>query len=370
MEEEGFVLSTLENRKQQFKQLRGCQYINTVKREMYMAQCVENMLKKEGFLGGNIPLKVWLYDQDFEKALPQYVKNECKQVSKYCGVFETRGEKRAATHLLQGINILLLMIALVHREQINHQEIIALFPADRQTKKKEENPAWIAVPHNPFIDYIDIEQFLKAGGMKHALETKSLYSYVKRESLVNAAEQLDGVKIEGAVNWEAILAKISEQIKLAPEELASFKRQAQVLKALSLKDLLKTVALLFGKIGTDIGKTIRIFLENEFNWGYYSDHEDYVFHNNAHPNNFVVLPDLYGNEQLLAPLDFDMAYFRNEFININYTDPTYGMNDRELFDTYTIQSITALEFSLVGLENMENFKYQTFDCSKYEQPVL
>lgn len=58
------------------------------------------MLKKENYIAGNFPLKIWLYDVNFERSLPNYVKNDRKLISKYCGVFETRGEKRAATHLL------------------------------------------------------------------------------------------------------------------------------------------------------------------------------------------------------------------------------------------------------------------------------
>lgn len=34
---------------------------------------------------------------------------------------------------------------------------------------------------------------------------------------------------------------------------------------------------------------------------------------------------------------------------------------------YSIYSIIALEMSLAGLENMENFKYQTFDFNKFDK---
>lgn len=30
-------------------------------------------------------------------------------------------------------------------------------------------------------------------------------------------------------------------------------------------------------------------LENNINWGYYKDHDPYIHHCNAHPNNFVIL---------------------------------------------------------------------------------
>jgi len=45
-----------------------------------------------------------------------------------------------------------------------------------------------------------------------------------------------------------------------------------------------------------------------------------------------LIPDNLESDNLLAPLDFDLAYYRNEFININYEDPNYGKNDELLFD--------------------------------------
>lgn len=38
----------------------------------------------------------------------------------------------------------------------------------------------------------------------------------------------------------------------------------------------------------------------------------------AHLNNFIILPDTYKN--ILAPIDFDLAYLKKEFININYEE--------------------------------------------------
>lgn len=77
---------------------------------------------------------------------------------------------------------------------------------------------------------------------------------------------------------------------------------------------------------------MRIFQENEISWGYYNDHDPFLFHCNAHPNNLVLVPDFLESNNLLAPLDFDLAFYKNEFININYEDPNYAKNDGILFD--------------------------------------
>jgi len=39
-----------------------------------------------------------------------------------------------------------------------------------------------------------------------------------------------------------------------------------------------------------MGKIFRILLNNNVNWGYFTDHHPWGFHCNAHMNNFAVLP--------------------------------------------------------------------------------
>jgi hypothetical protein len=58
-----------------------------------------------------------------------------------------------------------------------------------------------------------------------------------------------------------------------------------------VKKFWEMVCFIFGRIGFEIGKIFRIFIENEISWGYYSDHDPNSFHQNAHPNNLVVLPE-------------------------------------------------------------------------------
>jgi len=63
---------------------------------------INDALKPYGFESGNKPIGIITYAKDadygslnLENALPEY--------EKYCGVFETLGDKRLATHLLQGL---------------------------------------------------------------------------------------------------------------------------------------------------------------------------------------------------------------------------------------------------------------------------
>jgi len=50
--------------------------------------------------------------------------------------------------------------------------------------------------------------------------------------------------------------------------------------------------------------------ENEVNWGYYYDHDPNSPHSNAHPCNFVVIPDFMESNNIIAPLDYDLAFFK------------------------------------------------------------
>lgn len=46
---------------------------------------------------------------------------------------------------------------------------------------------------------------------------------------------------------------------------------------------------LLHRLGYEVGRVFRLLLQNEVNWGYYFDHDPFMPHCNAHPNNFIVL---------------------------------------------------------------------------------
>ena len=82
---------------------------------------------------------------------------------------------------------------------------------------------------------------------------------------------------------------------------------------------------------------------------------DVVNHCNAHCNNLVVLPQ--GNESLLSPLDFDLAYSKKNMIVINKEVPTFGQHDLSYWDNYINGEFIDLSLDLCGAENY-NFKFQ------------
>lgn len=123
----------------------------------------------------------------------------------------------------------------------------------------------------------------------------------------------------------------------------------------------ENIALLFARIGYETGQFKRALDENQISWGYFIDHNLFEPHCNAHPNNFLVLDLLSPSNPsnlLLAPLDFDMAYNLETFVNIVEDSPDFGRGrDAEMFDNWSGLEKYELEKALGGQENMANFSY-------------
>jgi hypothetical protein len=67
--------------------------------------------------------------------------------------------------------------------------------------------------------------------------------------------------------------------------------------------------LIYARSGAEAGKTKRIMDENLISWGYFTDHNPFEPHCNAHANNFVVLlPNKSPNKNILGIVDLDMAF--------------------------------------------------------------
>ena len=49
-----------------------------------------------------------------------------------------------------------------------------------------------------------------------------------------------------------------------------------------MKNFIELYCELYARIGWEIGKIKRIFLENSVNWGYFFDHDSFVAHCNGY----------------------------------------------------------------------------------------
>lgn len=138
--------------------------------------------------------------------------------------------------------------------------------------------------------------------------------------------------------------------------------KAQIEKVRQCKSFSHLLSLTFARIGHEAGLVKRVMDENLISWGYFTDHNIFEPHCNAHPNNFLVLdleaPYNQDKGNLLAPLDFDMTYEFSTFVSIVEDNPsTFGKQDREQFDCWSGMEKYELEKALGGEENMANFDY-------------
>jgi hypothetical protein len=82
------------------------------------------------------------------------------------------------------------------------------------------------------------------------------------------------------------------------------------------------ILLVFARTGAEAGKAKRVLDENLISWGYYTDHNPFEPHCNAHPNNFVITdPAKTESHTILAIVDLDLAYEFESFVNTIEPDP-------------------------------------------------
>jgi len=346
-EENGFIKSLGKvNLNPDSQEIRGCHYKHTVKRELLMTEKIDSFLKDFGFQSANRSIGFWLYPEnigDIDKSLS----NEFPKIQKYCGIFETLGEKRVATHLFQGFEALLAEI-IRFQEKIKgfSMNLDEVFPKDRVLK----DGSFIATPVN----------------MEESSEPEPLIDilgFISDKKII--CPLINQNEIPG------FLAEIIENLAIKPLYIQLFSEifldLCQESPEILLTDFFGISAVLFARIGFEIGRIKRIFQAKSLNWGYYFDHHPYLAHCNAHPNNFAILPENAFFENILAPLDFDLAFEEHEFINISYEDKTYGEFDKEVFKAFMEQERISLELAFTGMENMDNFQYYGLNLKELDK---
>ena len=339
--------------------VRGCQFFNSVYRELYFTETIGKLLEQNQLVSGNAPLGLWKYD--FEHAS---LKNEYRQsIDKYCGLLFTLGDRRLTTHLFQGAEALLIQAASQAGQIFTESDVEALVDVFRakgrfDETKQEVRPTWkckiFRQPKVPVFHHTE-GKFSKDPGGLHSDFIRDNLTYTKEENevlvdLVNASPSLE--KLESALkalDINQLRAAITKDGPLIVDDgvtdsvLMSFK------DVQSTGSVLQALALIFARCGAECGKVKRLLDEAEISWGYFTDHNPYEPHCNAHPNNFLVIDPIQNkNHCLTAALDFDLAFDFVSFTNTIEPDPEvftdeenmmiqkerFCSNDREQFDDW------------------------------------
>lgn len=103
------------------------------------------------------------------------------------------------------------------------------------------------------------------------------------------------------------------------------------MQSAEISTLATAIPLIFLRCGAECGKVKRLFDEHGISWGYFTDHNPFEPHCNAHPNNLVVLDPMQNEHaNLLGVLDLDLAYSRETFVNTIEPDPEFFTDEENL----------------------------------------
>ena len=267
------------------------------------------------------------------------------EIDKYCGIFKTLGDKRLKTHLLCGLEKILEIISklcvdkkLINDESLN--ELKKIFPSARLPNKIETFK---------IIQFFGPKNITFDEWVKKPVYEKSHYDEIisceqfKKE--INSNKNLK-IFIEQAENYDEILNLLSKNLSekhklIATNIIENMKKEQKRGKKFFL-----TLLNIYIRIGYEVGKIKRCLQDANINWGSYID-KGCSYHKNAHSNNIVVLPQ--GNESLLSPLDFDLAFSKDKMIIINKDCSTFGKHDLSYWDNYINAEFVDLSSDLCGV---------------------
>eukprot|EP01064_Diplonema_japonicum_P011345 TRINITY_DN18651_c0_g1_i1.p1 TRINITY_DN18651_c0_g1~~TRINITY_DN18651_c0_g1_i1.p1 ORF type:complete len:864 (+),score=141.21 TRINITY_DN18651_c0_g1_i1:58-2592(+) len=231
---------------------RGCGFEDSVLCEMHMCR----RIKEAGVPVGNTPVTAWHYGKN---AVP------CKgseNIPKWCGVFETVGDRRAGDHLISGI--LRLATLMVPESQMKALR--------KEVQRKREN--------SDADDLLETDMLTACEMQIADLSDAVLY------------EAPPPVKPDCPL-WNQIVERLHVSLSKAKAEA-------------DIGSILLHVAK---RVGWECSDVMCALEKAGISWGTYRD--CLGTHCNAHINNMVVVRN--GGERLLAAVDFDMAFTREAY---------------------------------------------------------
>lgn len=363
----GFNLNeVLEVDKNHFE-IFGAQFKNSCLRELHITNKLSNQLEKYRITCGNKPLGFWRYPKFSTIYNDLNFKNDAPLLEKYCGLYETLGERRLGEHLFHGVNIFLRIIFMKNsyfyqiRDIINLELISKLLPSknynidDKEVKFNDFallndicsdiNNIELSEDEfnkkNKFFDFLD---FVLNRTKEKNLNTSILN--LERELLYNYFDKKTNKNNE---NFRNEIKYILNTLFISLET-----------KKLSLFCLLQ---IILAKISYEMGKIKKIFEKNTLNWGTFD------FHSNSHLDNFIILPHEKSNSNFnyIAPIDFDLAFYKEEFIDFKYVNPKDP--NRKIFDELITSEKNNLLIQLSGFNTITNINVSILDLNEIENTI-
>ena len=371
-EELGFNLVKSKSNFLQYNK-RGSQYDCTCFRELYYTEIIGDELKKINIKSANIPIGFWKYDknlhilpnEEIKKEDIPIIDNKIPEINKYCSILRTFGERRLRTHLLSGIYIILENIGklciskgVLNEEILN--EIKKIFPENRLPDKIETYSTIMFFTNPPDVKF---DEWCKSP----VYQKKYYDSIISCSKLKKEIKENKYLKIflEYSEKYDELYPLITEGLSEKQKDLIRTILNELIQEQKKGKKFFESLIDIYARIGYEASKVKRCLQEANINWGTYID-RIFDYHCNSHANNFVILPR--GNNSLLAPLDFDLAFSKDKMIVLSKNCDSFGQHDDSFWENYINSEFINLSSNLCGAPDYNHesenkkFKQDTFEA--------
>ena len=317
---------------------RGSQFNSTCFRELYYSEKINDELKSLNIPCANIPVGFWKYDKNINVLPNEKVKkedmpvlqNQVPEVDKYCGIFRTLGDRRLRTHLLCGMEKILEKYALLCiKKGVLTEELLTkiktIFPANRLPNKIQT--------------FMTISLFGPGNQNFDEWCKKPVYKKEKYDAIVSCEKLKKEIKenkdlqlfLDQTENYEELFPLLTEGVSEKHKKMIRSILDKLIEDQKKGRKFFNSLLDIYVRIGYEVGRIKKRLQEAHINWGSYID-RGFDYHCNAHSNNLVILPQ--GNDSLLAPLDFDLAFSKDKMITIYKEASTFGTHDESFWYNY------------------------------------
>lgn len=269
-------------------EIRGAMFDFTVKREQAINLKVNAVMRLHNMPSANFPLGYYKYVA-WKAKTHDDINTTC---SLCCGLYKTLGDKRLASHLLWGLELLISHIFTELKPQSKDLDNDSQLSQDKAVSMPRKS--WIE--HRFLTDRYSGDELIDTGfaaleGVDKLLDLHELP--IDSAFVISRKDPPNMPNGSDSIAWNDVWTK-----------------EWKVLIAAGGAGIANALANLYWLLGWQTGTIVRAIHDANINWGTYEDLLGN--HCNSHPNNLVVLQQP-SNGFVLAPLDFDLAFTRETY---------------------------------------------------------
>ena len=366
-------------------EIRGCSFEHTALREMVFTAKIANILSNISRKCGNYPLGITKYHPfEEEKSMETY------SIDKYCSLFTTLGDKRLGANILAGLEKLLLYLSPQDASK-SYMELMEKYykeslPSNNRIQNialgSERTGYCLTKPNFVPVDMVKICMENNPTNVdNHASNPPTIWPTANHIQQLLHSSIIKKLQIHPY--WESLWISTVQQLeKLIADNVDQFAKIGGCI-----------LGYVYRRLGYEVGLDMTMINQHNISWGTYSDLcPPAEPHCNAHINNFIIIakhlttleilsnitnennvpishpnennvpishpnvtgsiPTKYSLTQFLAPVDFDMAYMKQEVHHTDVWCPDQNGQpddkDETLWKEYGDKEPLEMRKSLVG----------------------